>query len=316
MIVEIIAKYLESNKRLVVPNLGAFIVKVPRETILFSNLIKSDDGVLRAQLAQRGMSELDAAALIDRFVFEVNYRLEHSRVCALAAFGVLRAAQNGTVAFTYDTSAKGDVLDGDADDKMAKHIAEITSVIEPGIEPGSHHEPEPATEPEEEEPEDDEVTIDVVPRMEAVPAAEEPKEEVKEEPKEEVKEEHRRQEPAKVVYTQEREDKRRDEKRHRREQNDYVKGLRYGKGRKVVTGREGATSRKSSKGSVIIVIAILAALIAMGALAYGLYNDWQNQQYLYEGLYDEPTTDMVEEPATKAEQGVRNPDLDYITPNE
>ena len=307
MIVEIIAKYLESNKRLVVPNLGAFIVKVPRETILFSNLIKSDDGVLRAQLAQRGMSELDAAALIDRFVFEVNYRLEHSGVCALAAFGVLRAAQNGTVAFTYDTSAKGDVLDGDADDKMAKHIAEITSVIEPVID----HEPEPATEPEEEEAEDDEVTIDVVPRMEA-----EPTKESKEEPKEEVKEEPQRQEPAKVVYAQEREDKRRDEKRHRREQNDYVKGLRYGKGRKVVTGREGATSRKSSKGSVIIVIAILAALIAMGALAYGLYNDWQNQQYLYEGLYDEPTTDMVEEPATTAEQGVRNPDLDYITPNE
>lgn len=306
MIVEIIAKYLESNKRLVVPNLGAFIVKVPRETILFSNLIKSDDGVLRAQLAQRGMSELDAAALIDRFVFEVNYRLEHSGVCALAAFGVLRAAQNGTVAFTYDTSAKGDVLDGDADDKMAKHIAEITSVIEPVIEP------EPVAEPEEEEAEDDEVTIDVVPRMEAEPAAEEPKEEVKEE----VKEEPQRQEPAKVVYAQEHEDKRRDEKRHRREQNDYVKGLRYGKGRKVVTGREGATSRKSSKGSVIIVIAILAALIAMGALAYGLYNDWQNQQYLYEGLYDEPTTDMLEEPATKAEQGVRNPDLDYITPNE
>ena len=308
MIVEIIAKYLESNKRLVVPNLGAFIVKVPRETILFSNLIKSDDGVLRAQLAQRGMSELDAAALIDRFVFEVNYRLEHSGVCALADFGVLRAAQNGTVAFTYDTSAKGDVLDGDADDKMAKHIAEITSVIEPVID----HEPEPATEPEEEETEDDEVTIDLVPRMEAEPATEEPKEEVKEE----VKEEPQRQEPAKVVYAQEREDKRRDEKRHRREQNDYVKGLRYGKGRKVVTGREGATSRKSSKGSVIIVIAILAALIAMGALVYGLYNDWQNQQYLYEGLYDEPTTDMVEEPASTAEQGVRNPDLDYITPNE
>lgn len=308
MIVEIIAKYLESNKRLVVPNLGAFIVKVPRETILFSNLIKSDDGVLRAQLAQRGMSELDAAALIDRFVFEVNYRLEHSGVCALAAFGVLRAAQNGTVAFTYDTSAKGDVLDGDADDKMAKHIAEITSVIEPVID----HEPEPVAEPEEEEAEDDEVTIDVVPRVEPEPTKEEPKEE----PKEEVKEEPQRQEPAKVVYAQEREDKRRDEKRHRREQNDYVKGLRYGKGRKVVTGREGATSRKSSKGSVIIVIAILAALIAMGALAYGLYNDWQNQQYLYEGLYDEPTTDMVEEPATKAEQGVRNPDLDYITPNE
>ncbi|MBQ6580641.1 MAG: hypothetical protein IIX32_01425, partial [Alistipes sp.] len=66
MIVEIIAKYLESNKRLVVPNLGTFIVKVPAQTILFSNLIKNDDGCLRGLLKSEGMSELDAAALIDR----------------------------------------------------------------------------------------------------------------------------------------------------------------------------------------------------------------------------------------------------------
>ena len=36
MVVEIIAKYLESNKRLVVPNLGTFIVKVASESVLFS----------------------------------------------------------------------------------------------------------------------------------------------------------------------------------------------------------------------------------------------------------------------------------------
>ena len=64
MIVEIIAKYLSSNKRLVVPNLGTFIVKVPAQTILFSNLIKNDDGCLRGLLKSEGMSELDAAALL------------------------------------------------------------------------------------------------------------------------------------------------------------------------------------------------------------------------------------------------------------
>ena len=102
MIVEIIAKYLSSNKRLVVPNLGTFIVKVPAQTILFSNLIKNDDGCLRGLLKSEGMPELDAAALIDRFVFEVNYRLEHSGVCALGGFGVLRSGANGTVSFTFD----------------------------------------------------------------------------------------------------------------------------------------------------------------------------------------------------------------------
>ena len=77
-------------------------------------------------------------------------------------------------------------------------------------------------------------------------------------------------------------------------------------------------SKKTIKTLVLyaIAIAIIAALIAVGALAYGLWNDWQNQQYLYEGLYDEPAKDIVDEPASSAEQGVRNPDLDYITPNE
>ena len=76
MIVELISKYLESNKRLVVPNLGAFIVKEAGRVVLFSNLIKGDDGVLRSLLIADGVSELEAAAAIDRFVFEVNFRLE------------------------------------------------------------------------------------------------------------------------------------------------------------------------------------------------------------------------------------------------
>lgn len=302
MIVEIIAKYLESNKRLVIPNLGAFIVKVPAQTVLFSNLIKNDDGVLRALLRDGGMSELDAAALIDRFVFEVNYRLEHSQVCALSGFGVLRSGKNGTVSFAYDRMAKGDVLDGDADERMAAHVAEITSIIEPVVEPDQ----EPAAEtaivaeqPQDDDAEDDgEDTIDILPR------AEEPAKVVNEAAKVDVVER-----PSK-----ERQEDRQAEARRRREQNDYVKGLRYGKGRKVVTGREGATSRKSSKGSFIIVIAIIAALIAMGALAYGLWNDWNNRQYMYEGLDEE--VEIFDQTPASAEEGVRNPDLDYITPNE
>ena len=54
MIVELISKYLENNKRLVVPNLGAFIVKEAGRVVLFSNLIKGDDGVLRSLLVDCG----------------------------------------------------------------------------------------------------------------------------------------------------------------------------------------------------------------------------------------------------------------------
>ena len=94
MIIELISKYLESNKRLVVPNLGTFIVKEAGRAVLFSNLIKNDDGVLRSLLVAGGVSELEAAAAIDRFVFEVNYRLENSGRCSLKGFGELKSGVN------------------------------------------------------------------------------------------------------------------------------------------------------------------------------------------------------------------------------
>ena len=54
MLIRIISQYLETHKRLVVPQLGAFIVKEPEHTVLFSELLKRDDGVLRGLLqAQR-----------------------------------------------------------------------------------------------------------------------------------------------------------------------------------------------------------------------------------------------------------------------
>ena len=63
MIVKLISKYLETHKRLVVPNLGAFIVKVPGQSVLFSNLIKNDDGVLRSLLTADGISDMEAVYL-------------------------------------------------------------------------------------------------------------------------------------------------------------------------------------------------------------------------------------------------------------
>lgn len=287
MVIEIIAKYLESNKRLVVPNLGTFIVKVPAQTILFSNLIKNDDGVLRSLLHQSGISELDAAALIDKFVFEVNYRLDNSQVCALDGFGVLRTGANGTISFTYNPTAKGEVLDGGASERLAEIEAQrATTVTE--------------EDPQIEDDDEGDVVIDIAPRLVAEPSV--------------VVEQTAVVEQAATTEPKATEPKiaeRRTERR--RNDSDYVKGLRYGKGRKVVTGREGATSRKSSKSDLVIKIAIVAAVIAILALAYGFWNDMRNHKFMYEGLYDEQS---VYDDTSSVEQGVRNPDLDYITPNQ
>ena len=108
MIVELISKYLETHKRLVVPNLGAFIVKIPGESVLFSNLIKNDDGVLRSLLMSSGVSEMEAAAAIDRFVFEIRIRLQNNGVCRLGGFGELRSGANETISFVYSSATPED----------------------------------------------------------------------------------------------------------------------------------------------------------------------------------------------------------------
>ena len=282
MIVEIISKYLETNKRIVVPNLGAFIVKEAGRTVLFSNLIKGDDGVLRSLLISSGVSELEAAAAIDRFIFEVNFRLESRGECMLSGFGELRNGVNGTIAFTFSPSVKGENLDGNiAAQKPAVAEQEpMQSAPQPTPQPA----PAPQKEREEENAVEEDVRIDVVPRKE--PAV-------------------RRAEPMA--------ERQRDGRQVRRANpsDDYVKGLRYGKGRKVVTGREGATSRKSQKSDIIMKIAIFAAVLAILALAYGVYNEWRVSHF------DEPfisNTEIYEQEPVSAEKEVRNPDLDYITP--
>lgn len=277
MIIELISKYLQTNKRLVVPKLGAFIVKEATQSILFSNLIKGDDGVLRGLLVSEGVLEIEAAATIDRFVFEVKDRLEKDGKCSLKGFGELRTGANGTLAFAYNPAIGGDVLDGNIDSRVAEATPIATH---------STAKPQPKQEPA---PIEEDVQIEVVPR------------------KPQIKAEQR------VDAVQPATSRKSDAERLPRSQEEYVKGLRYGKGRKVVTGREGATSRKSSKGDMIIKVAIAAAVVAILALCYGFWNDWRQSRM------DEPYIDnsqIYEQEPQSAEGEVRNPDLDYITPKE
>ena len=283
MIVEIIYNYLQANKRLVVPNLGAFIVKQGAEgerKVLFSNLIKSDDGVLRALLIEKGVSELEAAGVIDRFVFEINFRLDNGGVCALEGFGALKRGANGSMSFVENDGARGDVLDGGFAEKLAERNAQRqqqVAAVEESVKP-------------ENEEADEEMSIEVIPQTPAV----EEKPSVAPAKQRQIDDMYS-QEPL-TVSSQKR-------------PASYVKGLQYGKGGKIITGREYATSRKSSKGDVIIKIAMVAALLAVCALVYGFYCNYKNGQF---------ASDEVEiiEPETAVESGITNPDLEYITPKE
>ena len=98
---KIIAEHLESNKRLVIPQLGAFIVKDAGSEIIFSELLRRDDGVFRSLLMAQGMGELEAAAAIDRFVFDIRHAIQHGTPFVLEGLGALLYGADNNIVFKY-----------------------------------------------------------------------------------------------------------------------------------------------------------------------------------------------------------------------
>ncbi|MBQ8543570.1 MAG: hypothetical protein IJ434_00195 [Alistipes sp.] len=289
MIVEIIYDYLQANKRLVVPNLGAFIVKQSAEgerKVLFSNLVKSDDGVLRALLIEKGVNELEAAGVIDRFVFEVNHRLDNGGVCALEGFGALKRGANGSMSFVENEGAHGDVLDGGFAERLAERNAARQQQAQQAA-PKVEAKPEPVVEDDD----DEEMSIEVIPQT---PAQQPSSQSAK-----------AQQRSIDDLYTNDNLTA-----STQKRPASYVKGLRYGKGGKIITGREYVINHKTSVGDIFIKIAIVAAVVAMLALAYGMWNDWRKGKFESE----EATTveNLDTEAESKDEEGITNPDLEYI----
>lgn len=105
MICEYITRYLLLNKRLVVPNFGAFVVNPSNGDLIFVELLKIDDGVLMRQLMADGLSAVDAMNMIDRFVFEIRHKVESGGVATLNGIGRMSMAEDGLYRFEYDPDA-------------------------------------------------------------------------------------------------------------------------------------------------------------------------------------------------------------------
>ncbi len=99
MIDSIIIKYLQDNRRLVIPKLGAFIVKDDNQTVVFSELLRSDDGILRGLIKGHGVGDIEAAGVIDRFVFEVRHTLDRNMPYKIGNWGTLRRNESGKIVF-------------------------------------------------------------------------------------------------------------------------------------------------------------------------------------------------------------------------
>lgn len=101
MLIRIIEHYLEGHKRLVVPQLGAFLVKEEPRVVVFSELLRRDDGVLQGLLVSEGMSEVAARGEIDRLVYEVRHAVEAGERYYLSDFGEFYPGKQGTILFEY-----------------------------------------------------------------------------------------------------------------------------------------------------------------------------------------------------------------------
>lgn len=101
LITNIVIEYLKHNKRLVVPKLGIFIVKHPSGNILFSDLMRNDDGVLRSLLVAYGIKELEANGMMDRFVFEIRHATGMGESFNIEGLGEFCPAENNTIKFRH-----------------------------------------------------------------------------------------------------------------------------------------------------------------------------------------------------------------------
>lgn len=99
---KVVVAYLLTHKRLVIPQLGAFIVKEPGRSVLFSELFKRDDGVLRKLLMAEGMGEIEAAGAIDRLVFDLRHAALNGAGYLFYGLGLFTAGPDGTLSFAYD----------------------------------------------------------------------------------------------------------------------------------------------------------------------------------------------------------------------
>lgn len=96
MINKIIAEYLRTNKRLVVPHFGAFIRKENSEVIVFVPFLKKDDGVLQQLLvSEYGMDSADAQAVIDEYIAEIKESIAARGAYVIEGVGRLMTDSNG-----------------------------------------------------------------------------------------------------------------------------------------------------------------------------------------------------------------------------
>ncbi len=137
LISKIIFEYLKTNRRITVPALGTFLSKGDDDVLLFSEFMKNDDGVLRETVVASGLSELEAAIVIDRFVFDLRHKITLGEAVELPYLGYMRSADCKNLLFDYDPA----VRERSAVEPQVAEVAEASLESAGGVVSGEVSEP-------------------------------------------------------------------------------------------------------------------------------------------------------------------------------
>ena len=287
MLTDFIIRYLESNKRLVVPQLGAFVAKEPGGPVLFTELMRRDDGVLRGLLCAGGMSELEAAGAVDRFVFEVRHAVQEGGEFRMEGLGTLRGGPEGTIVFLGEARPAVQSRTG-ADEGSASGV--------PNAEPASgtvHAAGAVSAADSSREDEAGKTTASGAVRAaesgRAAGASASAKAPVPAPDETERRTADAARRPAASVPS----------KLH---PDPSVKGLRYGKPVKTTNAYAFVGSAPRRRVDRLILVAIAAAVVALAAIAYGYIRDWQNEregEFLIEETLPPVAPNVGAEPAAE-----------------
>lgn len=270
MLIRSIIAYLATHKRLVIPQLGAFLVKEPGREVVFSELIRRDDGVLRALLEAEGLTSIAATGEIDRLVFEVRHGIKERGEYLLEGLGRFRAGANATMMFVYEPAP---IV---AAEPTVVAEEPVRSVVEQPVEVSEAAEEESTFEERDveivigNEPLHAEVSVVASAEASAEPSVEAEEEEL-----------HlsvsAKMNPAACV-----------------------KGLKYGKPPKNTNAFTYVDKPRRSGGDRFIWFAVVAILLALGAIAFGFYHEWSEGGFPLEKPVvevqptDSLTTDMLQ----------------------
>ena len=114
MIEKYIAELLETNNRVIVPDFGAFMVKMDagKRTVTFNDFLKYNDGLLVNHIASKEkISKDDAFKKIREFVKELQNTLKTAQKFTIGTMGFLVKDDRGGIRFTAEEIAKADTQD-------------------------------------------------------------------------------------------------------------------------------------------------------------------------------------------------------------